>query len=111
MQRKATRVQCTRTALPRREREVSRDAAAKGLLTWTAESERTPGAQDEEGGKIRGLLALGQEQSAGAVDFRLSAIGKEGGQWMLAIGYELSVRMARRRSICKNLVRDDAFRI
>src|SRR3954466_12103358 len=67
---RATSVQRTRTPVPRREREMSRDAATKGLLAWTAKSKRTPGAQNDEGGKIRGLLALGQEQRAGG--YRLS---------------------------------------
>src|SRR4051812_31856668 len=73
---RGTTVQCTGTQLRRREREVSRDAATKGLLAWTAKSERRPGAQNDEGGKIRGLLALGQEQSAGLSAFgcQLSAI-------------------------------------
>src|SRR3954454_3748716 len=81
---RATTVQCTCTPLARREREMSRDAAEKGLLAWTAESERTPGAQNDEGGKIRGLLAVGQEQRAGAICFRLSAIGQTRG--LSAIG-------------------------
>src|SRR3954454_3049152 len=87
---RATTVQCTCTPLARREREMSRDAATKDLLAWTATSERTPGAQNDEGGKIRGLLALGQEQRAVAISFRLSAINEQ---------YNLVAEFAKIRSV------------